>query len=210
MSIEMDAREALLVLHQAILQLSTIKNGKTLFEGSPSGDQDCYEAWVALDSAQKLASKVLGDRKPLKLLFTAEWLRKKIENSPDEENCEAGVLHPEAPTTITEPPHIKLLQAAKDLIKCIDGDPVNGRIDLARISEKLVPDLRAAIDAYLTATRSQDARVEEILATHEAYEAWRQECHPASLGLYRYQLEIHRQRGVLLEIISTLTHGGGK
>lgn len=144
---EADAMAALLVLHQAILQLSTIKNGITLFEGSPSRDQDCYEAWTALDRAQKLASKVLGYRKPLKLLFTDEWLREKIENSPDEENCEAGVSHPEAPTPITEPPHIELLQAAKNLIKCIDGDPVAGRIDLAYLSEKLVPALRVAIDA---------------------------------------------------------------
>ena len=33
----------------------------------------------------------------MKLLFTSDWLRRKIASAPDDEECEAGVLHPEAP-----------------------------------------------------------------------------------------------------------------
>lgn len=35
--------------------LSTIKNGKTLFEGSPTNDAECLMAWQNLDSAGKKA-----------------------------------------------------------------------------------------------------------------------------------------------------------
>lgn len=33
----------------------------------------------------------------MKLLFSKEWLMAKIAADPDEENCEAGIAHPEAP-----------------------------------------------------------------------------------------------------------------
>lgn len=33
----------------------------------------------------------------IKLLFTNDWLRRKIAADPDDASCEAGVAHPEAP-----------------------------------------------------------------------------------------------------------------
>ena len=51
-------------LSKAVSALSKIKDGKTLFEGSPTKDQECFDAWKELNDAQKqakLALKILSD-----------------------------------------------------------------------------------------------------------------------------------------------------
>ena len=46
----------------AILGLSKIKDGKTLFEGSPTKDDETYRAWVELNDAGVEANKALALR----------------------------------------------------------------------------------------------------------------------------------------------------
>lgn len=54
----------------------------------------------------------------------------------------------------------------------------------------------------------QPDRITEIRAIHEAMETWVKETSPAALGLYRHQLEIHRQRGELLKQVDELIATG--
>lgn len=72
-------RGPLLRLHKAVKALARVKDGKTLFEHSPTKDQECFDAWKELNEAQRNAALVL-----------------QIDRDPDIES-EAGVLHPEAP-----------------------------------------------------------------------------------------------------------------
>lgn len=53
-------RAALIRLSAAVRALAGTKEGKTLFELSPTKDQDCYEAWKELNDAQ-LAAKIALD-----------------------------------------------------------------------------------------------------------------------------------------------------
>ena len=68
-------RAALVRLSTAVHALAKVKDGKTLFEHSPTKDQECYEAWKELNEAQHCV---------------------KIALDPDVET-DAGWLHWEAP-----------------------------------------------------------------------------------------------------------------
>lgn len=59
----------------AVRVLGKIKDGKTLFEASPTKDQDAFEAWTELDAAGKQAQAAL--------------MVAQISRDPDE-CCEAG------------------------------------------------------------------------------------------------------------------------
>ena len=48
-------REALKALVEAVKRLSQVKDGKTLFEGSPTKDPEVASAWLALNQAMKRA-----------------------------------------------------------------------------------------------------------------------------------------------------------
>jgi hypothetical protein len=48
-------RDALIEYQRVLKWLGRLKDGKTLFEGSPTKDQECFEAWTALDRAGKQA-----------------------------------------------------------------------------------------------------------------------------------------------------------
>lgn len=41
--------------------LGRIKDGKTLFESSPTGDAECHAAWLELHDARQAAAVALGD-----------------------------------------------------------------------------------------------------------------------------------------------------
>jgi hypothetical protein len=83
-----------------------VKDGLSLYRRHTTSELiDWREITVGDLRAAKAAHDALsakvgeGDalKPPMKLRFTDEWLRNKITSDPDEENCEAGVLHPEAP-----------------------------------------------------------------------------------------------------------------
>lgn len=52
-------RLALKRLNLAVAALGKIKDGKTLFEHSPSKDEDCFLAWAELNKAQHIAKIVV-------------------------------------------------------------------------------------------------------------------------------------------------------
>lgn len=65
-------------LSSAIARLGTVKDGKPLFESSPSKDPDCYDAWVELNEAQRDARGEKVKR------FSEAWLRDKILDDQDD------------------------------------------------------------------------------------------------------------------------------
>lgn len=52
-------RAALIRLSNAVRALAKVKDGKTLFEGSPMRDQECFDAWKELNAAQQCAKIAL-------------------------------------------------------------------------------------------------------------------------------------------------------
>ena len=54
-----EARNALAALVHAVEWLGRIKNGKTLFEHSPTTDEDAYHAWAGLNACMVKAREIL-------------------------------------------------------------------------------------------------------------------------------------------------------
>ena len=69
--------------------------GRASLEGHEVGQMLALSVRAKLD-AVRTALKTNTDKPGLSMLVTNEWLRRKIESDPGEEDVEAGTMHPEA------------------------------------------------------------------------------------------------------------------
>ena len=111
----------------------------------------------------------IRERKPFKMLVSKEWLMKAIASDPDDESCEAGVLHPEAPRFSIDHGVIHDRNTGKHVRTCNCLHPLEDGVDaaLALLNEldrdaRLAPYLETAL-SHITAIEADRDRKRKAL-----------------------------------------------
>jgi len=130
---------------------------------------DAYLAKLTPTKAEPGRIAEIRERKPFKLLVSKEWLMKAISSDPDDESCEAGVLHPEAPRFSIDHGVIHDRNTGKHVRTCNCLHPLEDGVDaaLALLNEldrdaRLAPYLETAL-SHITAIEADRDRMREAL-----------------------------------------------